>query len=147
MTSIAGTVTDILGTLGASKDDVAGWADLLGLLGPGFEEQAVESSAGRQVVCTFARTGSTALFQDGILVGILVPIAHTGEIGYPADGGLIDGVDLSATRAAIVAALGAPARTSQRMDLYRLGDRYLRLDFDRDRLTSISGSLQGVAPA
>lgn len=144
LVTLKGDVETFLEALGAPTAHPEALGRAIGLVGPGLEIETFEQHDVANQHWHFRRTGSGFLMHDGDIVAIVLPVVRDEGPVYDAVDTLIDGVDLSGDRASIVAAIGAPTRSSQRMDLWRLDGRYLRLDFDGDRLTDVSTALSGV---
>lgn len=144
LVNLSGDISTFLDALGSPADHAEELGRAIGLVGPGLEVETFEVDGRRSEHWHFRRTGAGFLLHENEIVAIVLPIARDDGPVYEAAASLLTGVDLTADRASIVAAIGEPTRSSQWMDLWRLDGRYLRLDFADDRLTEVSVALSGV---
>lgn len=144
LVTLQGDIETFLDALGAPSQRPEALGRAIGLVGPGLEIEHFEQHGSTNEHWYFRRTGSGFLLHDGSVVAVILPVRRDEGPVYDGLDALIDGVDLSRDRASIIASIGAPTRSSQRMDLWRLDGRYLRLDFAGDRLTDVSTALSGV---
>lgn len=144
LVTLGGDVQTFLDALGSPTERPEALGRAIGLVGPGLEIEAFEQDGTTNEHWYFQRTGAGFLVHGGDVVAIVLPVIRDSGPVYDAVDALIDGVDLTAERASIVSAIGTPTRSSQRMDLWRLDGRYLRLDYAGDRLTDVSTALSGV---
>lgn len=142
--TLSGEVQTFLDALGSPTERPEALGRAIGLVGPGLEVEAFEQDGVTNEHRHFRRTGAGFLLHGGDVVAIVLPVIRDGGPVYGAVDALIDGVDPSLERSEIVSAIGTPTRSSQRMDLWRMGGRYLRLDYAGDRLTDVSTALSGV---
>ena len=142
--TLSGDISTFLDALGSPVDHPEALGRAIGLVGPGLEIEAFEGHEVADEHWHFRRTGAGFLLRDGEIVAIVLPVVRADGLAYDGVDTLIDGVDLAGDRASLVTAIGEPTRSSQRMDLWRLDGRYLRLDFADDRLSDVATALGGV---
>lgn len=119
--------------------------DVIGITGPASDSRDEERDGVTWQYEDASRAGVLLQFRQEILVGALIRLrGDEGEPVYPAHDGLVAGLPLPASRAAIQERFGTPRRSSQHMDLYLVDDVYLRFDFEGDVSTSVAVVQPGV---
>ena len=142
----SGEIAVFLSALGAREGSLE-ILEIIGRVGPRMERHEVARGGVSWTYLVFGPHGVTLQLKDGVLVGALVYLVDEEAGGtYPRPDALIDGLVLPASRADVRALLGAPDRSSQLLDLYRFGDRYLSFDLVDEQVVSVSAMLADVAP-
>lgn len=134
-----GELTVFLDALGAAMFSPQHLA-VIALAGPAVESHDVDGPPGSAwALDVFADTGVTLQFRDELLVAVRIALEdEDGTPGYPLPDRLIEGLALPATRAEVTARFGTARSATEGMDLFALGDRYLRFDFVGGRTVSVS---------
>ena len=119
--------------------------EVMTLAGPSMETHEDARGGANWTYDVFPSSGVTLQFKDEVLVGALIElVVKDGASVYPSLDLLISGLSLPSSRDDIQAHFGKPERSSQYMDLYLVGDRYLRFDFESGLSTAVTVVQPGV---
>jgi len=128
----------------ALSGDAKALAVLRGVLGPSEEEWIERPNGERDRILHHGSTGSSLRLRDGALIVARLQVHDDGQGAYPRPASIVEGISASTTRSEVRALLGTPRRESQFMDLYLYGEHYLRIDYVRGGVDSISMTIAGV---
>lgn len=109
------------------------------LAGPPRESYEGEADGAQWVYQNSPDTGVTLQFKEQVLVGALIELRNeNGTRTYPSPELLIAGLPLPTSREVVLARLGEPDLSRDDMDLYLVGDQYLRFDFVDGQVASVT---------
>ncbi|GAA4023327.1 hypothetical protein GCM10022247_54570 [Allokutzneria multivorans] len=132
---IKGEMAVMLGVLGFRKGDNR-ILDAIVLVGPKMEIDEFDDGATYYV---FPASGTDLLFEDGVLVAVLVEARN-----YPRPEALVEGLPITATRTEVLALMGKPERTGPTFDRYEVNGHYLHFEFDAGRISRLTALLEPV---
>ncbi|APZ33893.1 hypothetical protein BOH66_06215 [Microbacterium aurum] len=118
---------------------------VMALAGPPSESFEEERDGAAWQYQVSERSGVTLQFREQVLVAALIRlVADDEDAAYPALGALVPGLTLPASRADIRAHYGATRHEDPDMDLYLVGDHYLRFDFVDGQSVALTVILLGA---
>jgi hypothetical protein len=134
---IQGDVSIFLSALGAREGDPR-LERALALVGGEAERDTFDEDDVQATYLVFAEQGVEFLLNYGQLSSVFIYARATDEQSVYGDAAtLVDGVDFSASQGDLVAALGAPKRSTDRYVLYAADPGFVQFDFDGDELTLV----------
>ncbi|PRY41498.1 hypothetical protein [Umezawaea tangerina] len=148
MTTVSGEVAVFLDALGNRKDN-SKILNAIVLVGPRMETVEFDTEGERSVYYLFKPAGTELLFEDDVLVSVLVrtqPDADDDTFDvYPRPESLVDGLSATADRSQVTAFLGTPERAGAGFDRYEVNGRYLHFEFaPNGRVAKISALVEPV---